>query len=214
MPNRRRWINIGIGVVAVAAITAVGVAVVIVRGGGPESARPGITLEEVINRVDTDRPREAGLESPNFIAAQVGQELVPGDGVLTFPNSQARIDITLQELLRVVRTTPDTLWRLGQFQENQDAIIELDQGKIFLLDSGADGSSLPIQVVTPAGTGSPRGTWMSVAYNPVTEIVEVECFRGACRLENRLGSRLLTDQQKSKAPGLLPTSPCSWTPSK
>ncbi len=105
------------------------------------------------------------------MAAQVGQELVPGDGVLTFPNSQARIDITLAELLRVVRTTPDTLWRLGEFEENLDAIIELDQGKIFLLDSGADGSALPVRVVTPAGTGSPRGTWMNVAYDPETEIV-------------------------------------------
>ena len=40
---------------------------------------------------------------------------------------------------------------------------------------------------------------MNVAYDPETEIVEVECFRGTCRLENRLGTRLLTDQQKSKA---------------
>ena len=186
MLNKRKLINIGIGVGAVAAIVAIVVVILIVRGGGPDSARPNITLEEVINRVDTDRPREDGVKPPNFVAAQVGQELVPGDGVLTFPNSQARIDITLAELLRVVRTTPDTLWRLGQFEENQDAIIELDQGKIFLLDSVDDETSLPIRVVTPAGTGSPRGTWMSVAYDPETEIVEVECFRGTCRLENRL----------------------------
>jgi len=171
MLNKRKLINIGIGVGAIAAIVVIVVVILIVRGGGSDSARPNITLEEVINRVDTDRPREDGVQPPNFVAAQVGQEIVPGDGVLTFPNSQARIDITLAELLRVVRTTPDTLWRLGEFEENQDAIIELDQGKIFLLDSGADGSALPVRVVTPAGTGSPRGTWMNVAYDPETEIV-------------------------------------------
>ena len=152
MLSKRKLINIGIGVGAVAAIAVV---ILIVRGGGPDLARPNITLEEVINRVETDRPREDGVQPPNFVAGQVGQELVHGDGVLTFPNSQARIDITLAELLRVVRTTPDTLWRLGEFEENQDAIIELDQGKIFLLDSGADGSALPVRVVTPAHPEGP-----------------------------------------------------------
>ena len=80
MPNKRRWINIGIGVGAVTAIVAAVVVVLIVRGGGPDSVKPNITLEEVINRVDTDRRREDGSQQPNFVAAEVGQELVPGDG--------------------------------------------------------------------------------------------------------------------------------------
>ena len=88
MLNKRKLINIGIGVGAIAAIVVV---ILIVRGGGSDSARPNITLEEVINRVDTDRPREDGVQPPNFVAAQVGQELVPGDGVLTFPNSHAAV---------------------------------------------------------------------------------------------------------------------------
>ena len=92
MLNKRKLINIGIGVGAIAAIVVIVVVILIVRGGGSDSARPNITLEEVINRVDTDRPREDGVQPPNFVAGQVGQELVPGDGVLTFPNSHARAD--------------------------------------------------------------------------------------------------------------------------
>ena len=54
-----------------------------------------------------------------------------------------------------------------------------------------------MEVVTPAGTVSPRGTWLSVAYDPDTGEAEVQCFRGVCELENGLGSQLLTDEQKS-----------------
>ena len=67
------------------------------------------------------------------------------------------------------------------------------------MDRGDEDSPFPVQVVTPAGTGSPRGTWMSVSYDPTTATVEVECFRGTCQLENPLGTQLLKDQQKSGA---------------
>lgn len=199
MPDRSRQINFGIGVGVVTVITAVIVVVLILRTGGSESPKPSITVEEVINRVDTDRPRQEGVQPTNFVSARVGQELISGDGVLTFQNSEARVDITVQEFLRVIRTTPNTLWRLGQFQEDQGAIVELDQGKIFLLDRGDKDSPFPVRVVTPAGTGSPRGTWMSVSYDPTSKTVEVECFRGTCQLENPLGRQLLKDQQKSGA---------------
>ena len=77
---------------------------------------------------------------------------------MTFQDSEVRVDITVEDFLRVVRIAPDTFWRLGQFQEDQGAIIELDQGKIFLLDRRDEDSPFPIRVVTPAGTASPRGT--------------------------------------------------------
>ena len=158
MPERRKWIDIGIGVGVVAVIIDVVVVILVLRGGESESSKASITVEHVVNRVDTDRPRQDCEQLPNFLSARVGQELIPGDGVLTFQDSEARVDITVREFLRVVRTTPDTLWRLGQFQEDQGAIVELDQGKIFLLDRGDEDSPFPVQVVTPTGTGSPRGT--------------------------------------------------------
>ena len=41
--------------------------------------------------------------------------MLPGDGVKTFVESEARVDIRVQEFLRITRATPDTIWRLGQF---------------------------------------------------------------------------------------------------
>ena len=201
MPAKRRWINIGLGVGVVAAIIGVVVVILIVRGSGPDLAKPSITVEEIINRVDTDRPRQGGVQSPNFIAAKVGQELTPGDRLVTFRNSQARVDITVREFLRVVRTTPNTLWRLGQFGLDQNTIIELDHGKLFLLDEGLQSENRPLRIVTPAGTASPRGTWMSVEHDKKTGETKVDCFRGSCELENEFGKQVMNDEQKSTSTG-------------
>ena len=54
---------------------------------------------------------------------------------------------------------------------------------------------------------------MNVSYNPTNETVEVECFRGMCRLENPLGTQLLKDQQKGGATvGTPPTEPLYLDP--
>ena len=203
MTARRRWIIavLGAGGVAiVAAVVAVLVLVVFGDGDGapkPEPAR--ITVEEVVNRVETERPREPGIDQAEFLLAEVGQELSPGDGIKTFRESEARVDIVIRALTRITWSTPNTIWRLGQFAVEDGTIIELAQGKIFLLDEGAREGLRPVKVVTPAGTASPRGTWMSVEYNPDEGVAEVQCFRGVCESENELGSQLMTDEEKSTA---------------
>lgn len=197
MSSRVRWTLIGVGAVAVAAVITVAVVVLLVRNRGPEPGAAQITLEEIINQVETDRPGRAGEGESNFRAAKVGQGLKPGDGVKTFPESQARVEVLVGQFLRIVRTKPNTIWRLGQFSVEQNIVIELDQGKIFLLDDGFRVDAQPFRIVTPAGTASPRGTWMSVSYDPETGVAEVACLRGACELQNDVGSLVLVDEQKS-----------------
>ena len=195
--SRRRLILAAIGVTAVAAIVAVVVVLFATGDGGPTAEEARITVEEVINQVETDRSQGPGGQTTAFLPAQVGQELLSGDGVKTFRNSQARVDIVVRTFTRITRTTPNTIWRLGQFAVNQDTVIELTQGKIFLIDVGLEEGQQPVQIVTPAGTASPRGTWMSVEYDPEAGITEVQCFRGTCQLENDLGIQVLTDEEKS-----------------
>ena len=133
----------------------------------------------------------------SFLPAVVGQELLPGDGLMTYADSEARVDITIADYTRVSRTKPNTVWRLGQFSLQEETIIELDQGRIFLFDDVADPTGRPFKVVTPAGTASPRGTWMSFTYDPVEQVAELQCFRGTCILENDLGIQVLKDEEKS-----------------
>ncbi|MBQ10592.1 MAG: hypothetical protein CMJ45_03475 [Planctomyces sp.] len=77
MPERRKWIDIGIGAGVVAVIIVVVVVILVLRSGGSESSGTSITVERVVNRVDTDRPRQDGGQPPNFLSARVGQELIP-----------------------------------------------------------------------------------------------------------------------------------------
>ena len=198
-PSRAIWMWGGAGV-AIVAIVAVVALVLVLRGGsGPIAVAAQITVEEITNRVETERPRESAQPATAFTPAEIGQELLPGDGVKTFVESEARVDIRVQEFLRITRTTPDTIWRIGQFGVGQDTIIELDHGKIFILDEGVAGAGEPLRIVTPAGTASPRGTWMSVEHDKDINETEVECFRGECELENRFGKKTMKDEQKSKA---------------
>ena len=66
-------------------ITALGIALTAVLvsacGGGdetpvPEEAR--VTMQEVVNQVETDRPRGSGAVPGVYQGAQVGQALLPG----------------------------------------------------------------------------------------------------------------------------------------
>ena len=204
MMSRKRNIFIGLGA-AIAAIVVVVVVivvlVVVVDEGEPTAEDTRASVEEIINQVETDRARinsATGVTTEaSFAPAQIGQVLQSGDRVKTFPGSEARVDIVIRHFTRIMRSTPNTIWRLGQFAVDQEAIVELEQGKIFLLDDGKRKDSRPIKIVTPAGTASPRGTIMSVEFNPETGEAEVKCFRGTCELENEQGTQILRDEEKS-----------------
>ena len=161
-----------------AAVVVAVVAIVVVYAGGSPPIPAQITVQEVINQVETDRPRGIIPVAESYLPAVVGQELLPGDGLMTYADSEARVDITIADYTRVSRTKPNTVWRLGQFSLQEETIIELDQGRIFLFDDVADPTGRPFKVVTPAGTASPRGTWMSFTYDPVEQVAELQCFRG------------------------------------
>ena len=179
-------------------------------GDDPPAPEPAhITVEEIINQVETLRPIAAG---PDFSPAQVGEQLSPGDAVRTLQDSEARVDIVVREYRRVSWTTANTIWRLGQFAVDQDTIIQLDQGTLFVFDEGFQEDRPGFEVVTPAGTASVRGTWMRVTYEPESGVMEGQCFRGECRLANDFGTQLLTDVKKSTVTAqTAPTKPEDMT---
>ena len=192
----RYWLTIGLRTISVVVVAG---ALLFGVGCGSQAADESslVTIQKITNQVDTNRSWTSEDNDAKFIPATVGQVLLPGDIVKTFLNSEARVDFRIREFLRITRTKPNTVWKLGQTVLVGDTIIELDQGEIFLLDEEGQSDSLPVKVVTPAGTASPRGTWMSVAHDPTTGVTKVMCFRGVCELATNLGVQVLTDEQKS-----------------
>ncbi|MCH7678294.1 malate dehydrogenase, partial [candidate division KSB1 bacterium] len=100
--------------------------------------KDGVSVKEVTNRVEVSRSQGEGSSSARFVPATVGKDLRPGDGVKTYPNSEARVDITIGDFTRINRTAPNTMWRLGEFAVLGRTIIELQQGKIFLFDNNPE----------------------------------------------------------------------------
>ena len=146
----------------------------------------GVTLMLIFDVLE--RPNLFFCLAGSFFPASVGEKLISGDGVKTYHESEARVDISFNSASgavssRITRTTPNTIWRLGNFAVG---------------DTTGE-AARPIKIVTPAGTASPRSTWLSVQYDAKKGVIEVQCFRGICELENGFGKQIMTDEEKSAA---------------
>ena len=96
---------------AVAAATTIVVAAVavVMLTGSPGPVAADISVQEMVNRVESDRPRDPATDAVNFLPAVLGQDLRPGDGLKTYDASEARVDIVVGSSSRITRTKPNTL---------------------------------------------------------------------------------------------------------
>ena len=179
-------------------------------GSDPESAQnqeAEVTVQEIVNRVEVNALHPETNE-PTFVDLQLGQYLQTGNLVKTHENSTTRVDISMQGFSRVSRTNPKTIWQLGRFALDGKAVIELQEGKIFIFDDDDGDEHWPLQIETPAGTASARGTWMAVAFDPNSGTVQVQCLRGVCELENDFGYQVFTNEHAVAATAFsVPTVP-------
>lgn len=150
--------------------------------------RPTITLEEIVNSVEVRLTESTGNGSANLIPAEIGFRLFPGDGIITHVRSEAKAEIVVQNTTRYMRTTPNTFWRVGDYGKGDEGtVIELDGGTVYIFDEETPEGRPPLKIITPAGTATARGTWMSVHYDPEKGTAKLQCFRGSCELENEHG---------------------------
>lgn len=121
--------------IAAAAVVVVVIFVFLLSGDDdPTVEDVRITVAQVSNQVETDSRSSPDLVPGDFLLAQVGQSLSPGDKVRTSVDSEARVDIVIRDSTLIMRTAPNTSWRLGQFDPRRGTVIELSHGKIFLIE--------------------------------------------------------------------------------
>ena len=174
---------------------------------GAEDTATSVRVQEIVNQVEVNT-LDTETNEPVFVDLQLGQYLQTGNLVKTHKNSSARIDISIKNFNRVSRTAPRTIWQLGRFALNGDAIIELQEGKIFVFDDDDGQEHWPLHIETPAGTASARGTWMAVEFDPESATIQVDCLRGICELENDFGYQVFTNAQTVVATAVtVPTEP-------
>lgn len=139
------------------------------------------TLTEVQGTVEARDPARAEFER-----AKEGWQIIVGGQVRTGEDGRSRLDLSKGTFLRL---GPSTLFTLTGSEPAQSK-VDLLLGQIWIVLTGGE-----LQVRTPSGMASVRGSYMSVAYNPATGRTRVTCLEGSCLVQSfTQGCELTTGQ--------------------
>lgn len=112
-----------------------------------------------------------------WAAAAPGQSLNVGSQLRTVRASRAFIQLTEGSEIHVGADTRLTFNLLNPFMDSLLTAVALDRGQVWtLLNSGA------LDVETPVGLASARTAYMSVAYDPQSQVLTITCLQGVCSL--------------------------------
>jgi hypothetical protein len=118
-----------------------------------------------------------------FIPAEAGAIIQQGGALQTGADGRARLDLKPEGT--IVRVAPNSVFNLSEVANAEgkpQTTLSLIFGKIFVL---LNGGSLDVQ--TPSGVASVRGSLLSVSYDPTTGKVQAVCLEGHCAIENESG---------------------------
>ncbi|MBI3158821.1 MAG: LysM peptidoglycan-binding domain-containing protein [Chloroflexi bacterium] len=145
-------------------------------------------LNELSGTVQTLKPEE-GL----FKDAINGQQIAVKDQVLTHENGRVRIDISNGTIVRVGPLTTFTLESLENRPGGAFALFTLDIGELWIILNGGE-----VNVDTPSGLASVRGSYLNVVVSPETGETYITCLEGTCTLGNEGGTVTLTAGQTAR----------------
>lgn len=164
----------------------------LVAGCAPTAAEPPAALSaalfEVSGTVQTLKPAE-GL----FRDASDGDAIAVKDQVLTHDNGRVRIDISNGTIVRVGPLTTFTLEDMDVNASGPFARFKLDIGELWIILNGGQ-----VNVDTPAGLASVRGSYLNVIVRPDTGETIVTCLEGTCTLGNGGGTVTLTAGESAR----------------
>ncbi len=132
------------------------------------------TLSELQGTVQIKNPDQA-----DFAAASNGDTLQVQGQIRTGSDGRLRLDLSTGTIVRVA---PDSLFTLEANEQQDGSLFTrllMQAGQVWIILNGGQ-----MEVQTPSGTASVRGSFMSVWVDPVTEDVWVTCLEGWCQAEN------------------------------
>lgn len=128
-----------------------------------------------------------------FIPAEVGFLIQKGGGLQTGENGRARLELNPEgTVVRVAPNSAFTLPQISGIDGEPKTTLSLFFGKIFVL---LKGGSLDVQ--TPSGVASVRGSLLSVSYNPSNGRVQAACLEGHCALAKGDGGEFVLEEGDS-----------------
>jgi hypothetical protein len=109
----------------------------------------------------------------------------------TKEESRVRLDLSSGSIVRLGQSTIFSLKSQEASSEGVLSKIELQIGKLWIVLKGGS-----LDVNTPAGLASVRGSYMCVYVDPITKGITVCCLEGACSYSNAAGVVQMTYGQK------------------
>ena len=138
--------------------------------------------EAVVSEFENEVVVRAASEG-EFVPAESGFVIQTGGALQTGADGRARLDLKPEGT--IVRVAPNSAFTLPQITEvdgEPKTTLSLFFGKIFVLLNGGS-----LDVETPSGVASVRGSLLSVSIDPSTNRLQAVCLEGHCALENENG---------------------------
>jgi len=156
------------------------------------------TLSELVKEV-TVRASAAGEIGP----ASEGQVIGPGGLARTGTDSKVRLDLTEGTIIRLAPQSEFTLTELNDDPAQPLTRLSLAAGQLWVILSNGE-----LEVETPLGAATVRGSYLGVNFDPDQNTLRVTCLEGHCNLSNNAGATALTDGQAAEVTsGNTPPSP-------
>jgi len=136
------------------------------------------TLKEVSGIVNI---KQAGQN--DFVKVTGNETLQQNGSVQTGDDGRVRLDLSTGTIIRL---SPSSLFTLVSNQQADNGLstkLKLDVGQLFIILKGGS-----INVETPSGVASVRGSYLSVEVDSATFDVYVTCLEGDCGASNGSGS--------------------------
>ncbi|MBW8011355.1 MAG: LysM peptidoglycan-binding domain-containing protein [Chloroflexi bacterium] len=157
-----------------------------ITSGGNSNGILTASIDEIQGKVQTLNPEE-GL----FVDAVNGQEIEVNHQVLTLEDGRARVNLSNGTIIRVGPLSVFTLKDMEISAGGPFARFNLEVGKLWVILNGGS-----VDVETPAGLASVRGSYMSVQIDPITKEAIITCLEGNCQIGNEAGTVNLIAGQK------------------
>lgn len=141
--------------------------------------------EAIVAEIENEVVIRPGADG-EFLSAEPGSIIQAGGALQTGDNGRARLDLNPEQtIIRIAPNSAFTLPELVEVEGEPKSTLNLFFGKIFVL---LNGGSLDVQ--TPSGVASVRGSLLSVSFDPETEQIQAACLEGHCTLENEDGEEV------------------------
>lgn len=145
----------------------------------------------------------------DFIATNLNDTLDVGGQVRTGVDGRTKLDLTPEGT--IIRLSYETLFTLDELSSDPDTPItkiKLLLGDLWVILNGGE-----LEIDTPSGIASVRGSMMGVGVNSESENVAVTCLEGHCIVSNQHGEvELQGGQAADLAPEHAPSEARPMTP--